>query len=163
MQSDDAFTEFARDAGPRLQRTAWLLTGNQEEAHDLAQEALVRTYVAWSRVRPSTALAYARKAMVNESVSRWRRRRDVPVGELLDVRDDSDADRFETRDRVLRMLSSLTDRQRQVLVLRFFEDLTEQRVADTLGLRLGTVKSTAFRALEQLRTHYSSAAEEEAR
>ena len=72
-ERDAAFTAFVEQATPSLLRTAWLLTGNHDVAHDLVQAALVRTYVAWPRVRPETALAYARRILVNERTDRWRR------------------------------------------------------------------------------------------
>ena len=72
-ERDAAFTAFVEQATPSLLRTAWLLTGDHHAAHDLVQAALVRTYVAWPRVRPETALAYARRILVNERTDRWRR------------------------------------------------------------------------------------------
>ena len=72
-ERDAAFTAFVEQATPSLLRTAWLLTGDHDAAHDLVQAALVRTYVAWPRVRPETALAYSRRILVNQRTDRWRR------------------------------------------------------------------------------------------
>lgn len=72
-ERDAAFTAFVHQASPSLLRTAWLLTGDHHTAHDLVQAALVRTYVAWPRVRADSALAYTRRVLVNERTDRWRR------------------------------------------------------------------------------------------
>ena len=74
-ERDAAFTAFVEQASPSLLRTAWLLTADHHAAHELVQAALVKTYVAWPRVRPQGALAYSRKILVNERTDSWRRRR----------------------------------------------------------------------------------------
>lgn len=154
--SDIEFAAFARAAGPSLQRTAWLLCGDTELAKDLVQAALVKAYLAWGRVESSSALAYTRKILVRESIDAWRRRREVPVASAPERSStDSIEGAIAERDRVARMLATLPPRQRQVLVLRFYDDLTEKQVADLLGLPVGTVKSAAHRGLEALRSHYS--------
>ena len=84
-ERDVAFTAFVESASPSLLRTAWLLTGDHHAAHDLVQAALVRTYVAWPRVRSESALAYARRVLVNERTDRWRRHgAEVAVAALPD-------------------------------------------------------------------------------
>lgn len=149
--ADADFTEFVRRVSPSLGRTAWLLTGNQDAAADLVQAALVKTYVAWSRVTPGTADAYARRILVNENIDRWRRRH----GEVVGVYDEPTSPGFEAgiadRDQVSRMLATLPPQQRRVVVLRYYEDLTEQQTADILGVSLGTVKSTSHKALAALK------------
>ena len=150
---DDAFTHFVRESGPSLSRTAWLLTGNPDTAADLVQAALVKTYVAWHKVTDATASAYARKVMVNENIDRWRRRH----GEVVGVPEEPEWAGFESavadHDQVARLLQSLPLQQRRVVVLRYYEDLSEQQVADVLGISVGTVKSTAHRALAAMRHH----------
>lgn len=76
---DAEFTGFVVTASPSLGRTAYLLTGYRELARDLVQEALVKTYLAWRRVRRAEALSYARRVLVNLNIDRWRRRPPVPV------------------------------------------------------------------------------------
>lgn len=160
--SDDAFAAFARSAGTSLYRTAWLLCGDTDIAKELTQAALVKAYVAWGRIDPTTALPYTRKILVRENVDRFRRRREYPVAETPERADPTSAeDAFAERERVAGMLATLPIRQRQVLVLRFYDDLSEAQIADALGIPVGTVKSTAHRALESLRTHYAHALEGE--
>lgn len=162
QKSQDAFAALARASGPALHRTAWLLCGDSETAKDLTQAALVKTYLAWGRFDPAAAVAYTRKILVRENIDRWRRRREYPVAETPErVDPTSPEDTFAERERVAAMLASLPTRQRQVLVLRFFDDLSEAQVAEALGIPVGTVKSAAHRGLESLRTHYAHALEGE--
>ena len=151
-ERDAAFTAFVEQATPSLLRTAWLLTGDHHAAHDLVQAALVRTYVAWPRVRPETALAYARRILVNERTDRWRR-----TGAELAVATPPESaatagSATEDRDVVVRLLATLPDQQRKVVVLRYYADLSEQATADVLNISVGTVKSAGSRGLATLRT-----------
>jgi len=151
-QRDVAFTAFAEQASAPLLRTAWLLTGDHHAAHDLVQAALVKTYLAWPRVRPEGALAYARRVLVNERTDTWRRRRrEVVVAETPDPPPDDGADPVGDRDLVVRLLARLPDQQRRVVVLRYYVDLSEQAVADLLDISVGSVKSAASRGLASLR------------
>ena len=150
-ERDAAFTAFVEQATPSLLRTAWLLTGDHHAAHDLVQAALVRTYVAWPRVRPETALAYARRILVNERTDRWRR-----TGAELAVATPPESaatagSATEDRDVVVRLLATLPDQQRKVVVLRYYADLSEQATADVLNISVGTVKSASSRGLVTLR------------
>lgn len=150
---DERFEEFVAACWPRLRRAAYLLTGDREDAEDLAQTALARTYAAWRRVRHADAFAYARKAMVNANVDRHRRRRGVRL-QAIDtepVAGDDDLAAANDRDEVIRLLDRLTARERAVVVLRYYYDCSEAHVADQLGVRPGTVKSSAARALAKLR------------
>ena len=148
------FEEYASARWPTLYRTALLLTGNTAEAEDLAQQTLVKVFAAWTTVRRADSPdAYVRRMLVNELTTDRRRgaRRAlvavpaapeaVPVGidpgERLDL---------------WRQVVQLPPRQRAVLVLRFYEDLTEAETAQVLGVSLGTVKSQAHDALRTLRT-----------
>jgi RNA polymerase sigma-70 factor (sigma-E family) len=150
---DAAFTAFVSSASRKLGRTAWLLTGNTEAAAELLQATLVKTYVAWPRVRPGEAAAYARRIMVNENIDGWRRHRDV-VGlpEGVEPASPSAEVAFDERERLGRVLAGLPVQQRRVIVLRFLHDLSENAVAAELGLPVGTVKSSASRGLAALRT-----------
>jgi RNA polymerase sigma-70 factor (sigma-E family) len=150
---DDGFDEFATAAWPRLRRSAYLLTGDHHLAEDLTQTALVRTYAHWRRVRRADALAYTRKVLVNLNIDRIRRRHGtVDVGatllETLPTRPDT---RVDERDEAVRLLRTLTDRERRIVVLRHYFDLSEAQVARELGVARGTVKSTLSRALGKLR------------
>lgn len=152
-RGDEEFTEFAQACSPRLLHAAFLLTGNRHTAEDAAQTALVRTYAAWSRVRRADAFAYARRVLVNHVTDRWRMRGreyatdDVPERpELADIAEDVTLRRW-----LIGALSSLTSRERAVIVMRYFFDLPETIVADELHITVGTVKSTSSRALAKLR------------
>jgi RNA polymerase sigma-70 factor (sigma-E family) len=154
-QRDAEFSAFVSSAAPTLTKTAWFLTGNADTAADLVQEAFVRTYLAWRRIRPETAVAYARRVLVNLNADRWRRRRpETPAADVDAVRPSHEAT-VDDRDRIVRMLATLPPRQREVLVLRYFDDLSESAVADLLGVSVGSVKSAASRGLAALRTHYA--------
>ena len=153
---DEAFAEFVRESTTSLTRTAWLLTGSTDLAADLVQAAFLKTYVAWGRLDRAGALAYTRKIVVNENIDRWRRRHgEVPVGADFDrPASGSLEDRVADRDRVTRMLATLPRQQRQVIVLRYYNDLSEQQTAQHLDISVGAVKSAAHRGLAALRTHY---------
>lgn len=150
---DAEFTAFVADASATLGRTAWLLTGNTDAAAELLQATLVKTYVAWPKVRRAEAAAYARRIMVNENIDRWRRHRDVvglPDG--VESASPSAEGAFDEREQLGRVLAGLPAQQRRVIVLRFLHDLSENAVAAELGLPVGTVKSSAARGLAALRT-----------
>ncbi len=157
---DRDFTAFVASATPSLMRTALLLTDSQAAAQDLVQATFVKVYLAWPKVRQGTATAYARRVLVNERTDTWRRtRREVVVGEVPDVRSTPAAENGE-REQVLAMLRQLPATQRKVIVLRYYEDLSEQTTADHLGLSVSAVKSATHRAMTTLRTIMSN---EEAR
>lgn len=149
----DEFDEFVVARGAALLRTAYLLTGDRHMAEDLVQAALTKTFKHWSRVRDGSPEAYVRQVMVRENISWWRRRRVVETP-MADVPEHaasgtgSDIDRRVSLDAALRLLSS---QQRAVLVLRYYDDLTERQAADALGCSIGTVKTQAHRALKRLR------------
>lgn len=159
---DESFTAFMTQSGPSLLRTAWLLTGDDDAAADLVQAACVKTYLAWARVRPEGALAYARRTLINASIDAHRRvRREVMVPDAPERPAlDNSVDAVAERDRVARMLSVLPAHQRAVLVLRFYEDLSERETAAQLGISLGAVKSAASRGLNALRTQLVNSTEE---
>jgi RNA polymerase sigma-70 factor (sigma-E family) len=161
LSTDDGFDEFTAAAWPRLRRSAYLLTGDHHLAEDLAQTALARTYAHWRRVRRADALAYARRVLVNANIDRLRRRRMLEVGDgdhgtdlgQMAGRPDERADE---RDELVRLLRTLTDRERRVVVLRHYFDLSERQVAEELGIAPGTVKSTLARGLSKLRVSTDS-------
>ena len=154
---DEEFRGFVAARGPSLLRTAYLLTGDQQLAEDLVQTALERAVTHWGSIRsPAAVESYVRRTMYREQVSLWRRHRvtELSFPELPEPRHaDEGATPGGTEDRMVMRdaLMLLGRRQRTVLVLRYFEDLTEQQVADALGVSVGTVKSQTHKALSRLR------------
>jgi RNA polymerase sigma-70 factor (sigma-E family) len=150
----DDFDAYVRTRTPALLRSAYVLTGDQHLAEDLVQSALIRTHRAWRRVRDGNPDAYTRKVMYHLQVNRWKRRR-VPetLGERVpEPRGTADeAAGVVSRLTVREALDRLAVRQRAVLVLRYFEDLTEAESAELLGVTVGTVKSQTAKALARLR------------
>ena len=151
------FAEFVADRSASLLRTAVLLTGDRGRAEDLVQEALARAWSAWPRIRREDRVeAYVRATMANLSVSWWRRRwrGETPTEELPERPDAADAaSHAELRHVVRSALADLPPRQRAVVVLRWFEDLTEAQTAAVLGCSVGAVKTHGSRAVARLRTH----------
>lgn len=154
---DSSFEEFVASASSRLFTMAMLLAGrNRAEAEDLLQDVLERAYRRWGRItRSGDPEPYVRQMLVNASIDRHRRlqrRREEPfpmTGIDPTVRDQ--AGDSDDRDLLLRAMAQLAPRQRAVLVLRFFEDLTAAQTAAVLGCSVGAVKSQASRALARLR------------
>ncbi len=151
---DADFTAYLQARQGRLLRTAYLLTGDQHGAEDLLQTSLAKLYLAWERVHDRESVdAYVRRIMVNELNSLWRRawkRREHPTDELPDVARSDEYD--DGRDALLwQAVQTLPRKARAVLVLRYYEELTEAETADVLGISVGTVKSQTSRALSALR------------
>jgi RNA polymerase sigma-70 factor (sigma-E family) len=150
------FEEFAGHRLPGLLRYAVLLTGDPDQARDLVQDALIRALVKWRRVRAADdPYAYVRAIVTNEFLSRRRRKavRTVPLTfEALDGPAAPDRpDNYEERADLWQRLAALPRQQRTVLVLRYYEGLTDAEIADVLGCRPGTVRGYAARALAALR------------
>ncbi|MGH8890948.1 MAG: SigE family RNA polymerase sigma factor [Acidothermaceae bacterium] len=154
-REDEAdFEAFVATSGHRLLRTAYLLVGDLHSAEDVLQTALERTARRWTRIS-GIPEAYARTVLANLATDRWRRRSARPAEVFIDPPEHSSTDfaaDLVIRDALIRALSQLTRRQRAVLVLRFFDDLTEAETATALGISVGTVKSSTSRALDRLRT-----------
>lgn len=153
MERDRDFGEYVAANAAALRRTAYLLCADWHRAEDLVQTTLAKIYVAWPRVHRSGEInAYVRKTlvrtMIDESRSAFRRRERV-VGELPDhaAREAGVEDRLA----VQAALAQLPPRQRAVLVLRFWEDLSVDATAAALGCAAGTVKSQTAKALANLR------------
>jgi RNA polymerase sigma-70 factor (sigma-E family) len=150
ITDDEAgFAEFVAARQAALSRTAYLLTGDHHLAQDLVQAALLQAARHWSRIHTSPE-AYVRRAMYHQSISWWRRRRvaETALGHHDSALAAADTDLRLTLDQAL---ARLTHKQRTVLVLRFYEDLTEVETARALGLSTSTVKSTTRQALARLR------------
>jgi RNA polymerase sigma-70 factor (sigma-E family) len=145
------FDAFVRARLASLTRFAYAVTGDPHTAADLVQDALEKTGLHWSRIeRTGDPDAYVRRAIVNGRISRWRKlRRESLVDTIPEPRTATAA---PARDEVMwQLLATLPRRQRAVLVLRYYEDMSEEQIAQTLGCAPGTVKSQASKALAKLR------------
>jgi RNA polymerase sigma-70 factor (sigma-E family) len=154
--SEDAFRDFVAASSPRLLRAAWLLTGDESTAQDLLQAAWERTWKRWDRIADTDEpLAYVRRVMTSIFLT-WRRRRwwgEIPSASPWQAPPViEDADDALLRSSVVGALGRLSGRQRAVVVLRYFLDLSETQTAAELGCSVGAVKSHASRALAHLRT-----------
>ncbi|WP_182379968.1 SigE family RNA polymerase sigma factor [Nocardioides sp. WS12] len=147
------FEEYVAARSRALWRSAWLLTGDRHKAEDLVQTALMKCWGRWDRIDGGAVDAYVRRTMLTTYTDWWRRRwnGEVPTGTLPDRPSSGDADAGVRQD-VLVALASLPRGQRAVVVLRFFDDLSEAQTAEALGISAGTVKSQTSRALRALRT-----------
>ncbi|WP_407563101.1 SigE family RNA polymerase sigma factor [Streptomyces sp. 184] len=156
---DAEFQSFMSSRWLRLVRTAYLLTGEQHTAEDLAQTTLERTYVAWRRVsKTDDPDAYVRRILINTHARRFRGRRgvEVPAGSASDASRPHPPERdriaqADDREVLLRALVELPPRQRQAVVLRYWEDLSVGEAAAAMGCSTGTVKSQAAKGLAKLR------------
>ena len=152
-----SFEEFVQACSPRLFRTALLLAGqDRAAAEDLLQLALERAYRHWARVcRSGDPERYVQRILANASNDRWRQAARRPERLLrpgdADPLAQDQSDVVAERDFLMRALAMLPPRQRTVLVLRYFNDLSEAEIADALGCSAGTVKSQASRGLARLR------------
>ena len=150
------FEEYAAAAWPSLYRHAYLLSGNHADAEDLAQQTLIKAHGAWSKVaRVEAPQTYVRRILINTFLSTKR-----PMGRRLEVLAGDNAPEAaapptagpEDRMTLWPQVRELPPRQRAVIVLRYYEQLSEAEIADALGCSPGNVKSTAHRALKNLRT-----------
>jgi RNA polymerase sigma-70 factor (sigma-E family) len=144
------FEEFVAARRQALLRTAYLLTGQHQDAEDLVQVALIKAVSHWRKIA-STPEPYVRKILAREAISRWRARRwrETSSADLPEV--EVPAPDVTEREAMRVALLRLAPRQRAVVVLRYYDDLTERQTADALGISVGTVKSQARDALARLR------------
>lgn len=161
-RAEQSFDDFAAGRYAALLRSAYLLTGNHHDAEDLVQIALVKAVGVWSKIQDDPE-PYVRRILVNENISRWRRQRGREVAVSAVPRDESiGADPAEERMDLAAALARLTAKQRTVLVLRYYDDLTERQTAAVMGVALGTVKSQtrdALAALRRVAPHLAAAPE----
>ena len=146
------FDEFVAARSTALLRTAYLLTHDHGLAEDLLQTTLAKSWFAWDRISGEPE-AYVRKVLVNTFASWWRRKwnGEHATAELPERGLDDAADAVTSEHDLWTAMERLPRRQRAVVVLRYFEDLTEAQTAEVLGCSVGTVKSQASRALAKLR------------
>ena len=157
---DADFTAYLAARQPALLRTAYLLTGDRHQAEDVLQTSLAKLYLAWDRVRDRDSVdAYVRRIMVNEHNSVWRRawkRREHPTDELPESAPHLDSYDDGRGAELWALVQTLPRRARAVVVLRYYEEMTEAETADVLGISVGTVKSQASRALASMRGRLDS-------
>jgi RNA polymerase sigma-70 factor (sigma-E family) len=152
------FAEYATVAWPRLVRTARLLTGDVHEAEDLVRTTLAEVCARWRRIPRDDVDFYVRRSLVDNNLSRMRRRRvarllmPLPPGRVH-RREAGHAEAVARRSALGQALAALSARQRAVMVLRYGEDLSEAETAELLGCSVGTVRTHARRGLERLRAH----------
>ncbi len=163
MGADEDFAAFIDARGTSLFRLACLLTGSPSEADDLVQDSLEKVYLRWSRVSGADApYQYVRRLMVNTLVSNHRRpahRAEVLRASPPDAPVESREQAVVDHEEVWPLVLALPTRQRAVIVLRYYEDLSEQQIADVLGCSTGSVKSQAHDALAALRRGMSTRAD----
>lgn len=154
-ETDDEFQDFMRGRWSAMVRLAYTLTGDQGHAEDIAQAAFAKAYASWGRVRRAgDPDAYVRQIVIHENSKRFRRQRvreDLQAAVPEQAFDDDNA--LAERTVLRKALNLLGPRQRAVLVLRFWLDMSEAATARALGCSVGTVKSQTSRALATLRTH----------
>ncbi len=159
MRDEDAFGEFVTARWAALVRTAFLITGDHGRAEDLVQSALEKVHTHWNRIQNKEAPeAYARRVMINLAISGSRRRRfrETSLEAAPDVQIQDGVQDLAERDELWKVLLQLPPRMRAVLVLRFFDDLSEAETARVLGCSLGSVKSQASRGLARMRELYAA-------
>ena len=153
LDAAEDFRGFVVDRQRALLRTAWLLTGDWSAAEDLVQASLLRAWPHWERVSGGAgANAYVRRIMINKSID-WRHRRwrgEVPTETLPDVGREAGRD-VDLQQVLVGAVRALPPRQRAVIVLRYFDDLSEIDTAAAMGCTVGTVKSQTSKALATLR------------
>lgn len=156
LEVDPSFDEFVSRGSARLLRSAYLLTGDRGYAEDLLQVALVRTARHWEQARGAPA-AYAHRVLINLVHDRHRRLARRVVERPLDDHEAAGrpvaghADPVIDHDAIIRAVKLLPARQREVVVLRFFADLSVSETAEAIGASPGSVKTHTSRALARLR------------
>lgn len=162
MLSDEEFAEFVQTRGPALLRTACFLSGSRHEGEDLLQQSLVNAYASFRRIREPAALeAYVRTTMVRACISSSRkawRKREWSTDVVPETPYSSQQSAVDDRSELWPLLRRLPPQQRAVIVLRYYEDLSEAEIARQLGCSAGSVKRHASRALDRLRQHFANPA-----
>lgn len=155
MADRSDFDGFVAARSRVLLKAAWLLTGDWQQAEDLLQTALAKSYLAWHRIGEGREEAYVRRVLVTTHATWWRRawRGEAASDTLPERPDPHDAHAAADLRQALRSaLQGLSRRQRATVVLRYYCDLSEAETAETLGCSVGTVKSQSAKGLNRLRT-----------
>ena len=155
MRPDDEerFADFVRAHSASLFRTAYLMTGDYQRAEDVLQSSLVKIYQRWTRIDAmASPLGYARKVVLSQAASWWKKRSssETPMTLREEPSWGGHLDEVAEHQRVWQAVLALPQRQRAVMVLRYYEDLTEAQIAETLGMAPGTVKSHSHAAIRRL-------------
>ena len=159
MRDEAGFRAFVEENGATLLHAARLLTGDHHRGEDLVQTALTKVYLKWGRI--DAPLPYARRALVNAHIDQTRRKwwGERPSDELPEPAEPSaDIVASDLRDQLRRLLAGLSARERAIVVMRYYCDLSEDETARTLGMPVGTVKSSCSRALARLRVEAATPA-----
>jgi len=155
------FDDYVRLRGARLVQLARLLIKDRHLAEDLVQEVLSKAFVHWKKISAAgDPDMYVRRMLINSNISWWRRRSssEIVTGTIADRADDADlGDHAVGRDAAWRLIADLPPRQRATIVLRYFEDLSDEHIAEILEISTVTVRSQAMRALEKLRRRLEKA------
>lgn len=150
------YEDFVNATWSRMVRYAHALTGSRSDAEDAVQAAYAKAFSSWRKVeRAAYPEAYVRRIVTNEVASGWRRRwrhTERSTDHLPETPTPGHDDAVVTADALWQALQRVPPRQRAVLVLRYYEDLSEREIAETLGVSAGTVKSHASKALQAMRT-----------
>jgi RNA polymerase sigma-70 factor (sigma-E family) len=159
VRDEAGFRAFVEANGATLLHAARLMTADHHRGEDLVQTALTKVYLKWGRI--DAPLPYARRALVNAHIDQTRRKwwGERPTETLPEpAQETEDVASSDVRDQLRRMLAELSPRERAVIVLRYYCDLSEQETARSLGMPVGTVKSSCARALARLRVDATSGA-----
>src|SRR6478735_3160071 len=141
---DADFAAYLAARQPSLLRTAYLLTGNRHDAEDLVQTAFAKLYLSWDKVRDQGSIdGYVRRILVNEHNSLWRRAWKRREHATDDLPESGRHDTYDEGSDLWAAIQALPRRTRAVIVLRYYEDLSEAEIAEALGISRGTVKSQA--------------------
>jgi RNA polymerase sigma-70 factor (sigma-E family) len=164
VHGDQSFDGFYAELRDRMVRMAYLSTRNHADAEDAVARAFAKVYPRWRAGSLDHPRAYLRTAVMNEVISGFRRQGRHPEAQLLDSDDHVEAgaaggaeDRLAARDEMAAALAQVPQRQRTVLVLRYYEQLSEREIAELMGISTGTVKSAASRGLDRLRQIFEGA------
>jgi len=160
LDDEPRFEDFVAERADALLRYGYVISGDPHDAADLTQEALVRLHQAWPRVRRKHAPeSYAKMIMVRLHISTWRLRRRERPGWVLPETAGFDAPPSDSDEGLWQALATLPRKQRAVLVLRYYEDLSDADIAAVLGISRGTVRSHASLGLAKLRSMLPSTSE----
>ena len=152
--ADANCTRLIREHGGSLLHLAILLTGNRHDAEDIVQDAVISVAASWTKTRPRAAFAYLKRAVSNRAIDYLRKRKEYPSDSILETSvEDFGFLRHEEDRQFFAIVDTLPLRQRATLILRYYADLDDRAIAETLGCSVETVRSQAHHAIAKLRAH----------